>query len=29
MDLTKKYYFTIEAVNENGTSEKFKTIAAE
>jgi hypothetical protein len=26
MDLKKTYYFTIEAVNENGVSEKFKTI---
>lgn len=26
MDNTKTYYFTIEAINENGVSEKFKTI---
>lgn len=29
MDLKKAYYFTIEAVNENGVSEKFKTIKVE
>lgn len=29
MDLKKEYYFTIEAVNENGVSEKFKTIKVE
>ena len=29
MDLLKTYYFTIEAVNENGVSEKFKTIKVE
>ncbi len=28
MDLKKEYYFTIEAVNENGVSEKFVTIKA-
>lgn len=26
MDLKKEYYYTIEAVNENGVSEKFKTV---
>ncbi|MBL0267844.1 MAG: family 43 glycosylhydrolase [Chitinophagaceae bacterium] len=29
MDLKKEYYFTIEAVNENGVSEKFKTLKVE
>ncbi|WP_460552736.1 family 43 glycosylhydrolase [Ferruginibacter profundus] len=29
MDLQKPYYFTIEAINENGVSEKYKTIKAE
>jgi xylan 1,4-beta-xylosidase len=29
MDLAKPYYFTIEAINENGVSEKYKTIKAE
>jgi hypothetical protein len=29
MDLKKEYYFTIEAVNENGTSEKFNIIKAQ
>lgn len=29
MDSQKPYYFTIEAINENGVSEKFKTIKAE
>ena len=29
MDLEKPYYFTIEAINENGVSEKFKTVKAE
>lgn len=29
MDKLKPYYFTIEAVNENGVSEKFKTIEVE
>ena len=26
LDSQKTYYFTIEAINENGVSEKFKTI---
>jgi hypothetical protein len=26
MDLKKPYYFTIEAINENGVSEKFKIL---
>jgi len=29
MDLEKPYYFTIEAINENGVSEKIKTVKAE
>ena len=29
MDSQKTYYFTIESINENGVSEKFKTIKAE
>ena len=29
MDLKKEYYFTIEAINENGVSEKFKTLKVE
>ena len=29
MDLMKTYYFTIEAINENGVSEKIKTIKVE
>ncbi|MGG9962647.1 family 43 glycosylhydrolase [Ferruginibacter sp. SUN106] len=29
MDLEKPYYFTIEAINENGVSEKLKTVKAE
>lgn len=29
MDLKKEYYFTIEAVNENGVSERFKTLKVE
>ncbi len=29
LDSQKTYYFTIEAINENGTSEKFKTVIAE
>jgi hypothetical protein len=29
MDSQKPYYFTIEAINENGVSEKFKTIKVE
>lgn len=29
MDKEKKYYFTIEAINENGVSQRIKTIEAE
>ena len=29
MDLKRDYYFTIEAINENGVSEKFKTLKVE
>lgn len=29
MDLTKTYYFTIEAVNENGVSERYETVKSE
>ena len=29
MDSKKTYYFTIEAINENGVSEKMKTIIVE
>ncbi len=29
MDLKKKYYFSIEAINENGVSSKFKTVEVE
>lgn len=29
MDLAKPYYFTIEAINENGVSEKYKTVKSE
>ena len=29
MDSQKTYYFTIESINENGVSEKFKTIKVE
>jgi xylan 1,4-beta-xylosidase len=29
MDKDKKYYFTIEAINENGISEKLKTMEVE
>ncbi len=29
MDIKKEYYFTIEAINENGVSEKFNTIKVE
>jgi hypothetical protein len=29
MDSKKTYYFTIEAINENGVSDKLKTIKAE
>jgi xylan 1,4-beta-xylosidase len=29
MDLQKQYYFTIEAINENGVSPKFKTLKVE
>jgi hypothetical protein len=29
MDLKQPYYFTIEAINENGVSEKFKTVKGE
>ena len=29
MDRTKTYYFTIEAINENGRSEKVATMKAE
>lgn len=29
MDLQKTYYFSIVAINENGVSEKYKTIKAD
>ncbi len=29
MDLNKTYYFTIESINENGVSEKFKVVSSE
>jgi len=29
MDLMKTYYYSIEAINENGVSEKYKTVKVE